>query len=250
LVYEPSWFKGLRLQVNYYETEQKNVLQQLSPQNIVNNELSLPGRVTRGPDTDPNDTLPGPITGIDATFVNFGRVLNRSLDYTVDYDLPWETLGRWRLGLSATSTLESLRELIPGQPAIEQEGDTFAPPKWVYNGSLFWNRGPWNASAFLWYLDGFASNNAGGYTAANSVVVRMLPVPSVTKVDVNGGYQFDLDRGGLLGGFASGLRVTAGVSNLLDKRPPFSNTQFGYNAGLHSQLVLGRTYEFAFELTF
>ena len=39
--------KGLSLQANYYNTEQKDVLQVISAQNILNNEALFPERVTR-----------------------------------------------------------------------------------------------------------------------------------------------------------------------------------------------------------
>lgn len=243
IVYEPAFAKGLNFQVNYYRTVQKDVVQQLSAQVIVNNEALFPGRVTRAA-ADSTDTAlgqPGRITAVDTTLINFGRVENESMDFQFDYRIPAERLGRWRVGFATTRTLKSTRELAPNAPELVDEGDTFAPPKWKYTGSVFWSSGPWNASAFVSYIGGFATNRAGNTLTAS------YAIPAVYKVDVRGGYEF---KNGVWRGYGKGLRVVGGIGNLFDKEPPFSDTVFGYNGGLHSQYAIGRTYELSFVLPF
>lgn len=242
LVYEPKFIKGLNFQVNYYDTQQKDVLQVITAQNIVNNESLFPDRVTRAAATAADIALnqPGQITGVTQTFVNFGQVVNRSMDFAVDYTLPWEKYGRVRLNLAANRNLESTRQIAPGQPAVILDEDTGSPPKWKYNASLFWRKGSWNASAFLWHLDGFKTNNAGSNSVANSATVIYYPTPAVTKLDLRVGYNF---KNGIIRGYGKNVRASLGVNNALDKQPPFSDTLWGYNAGLHSQLMMGRTYE-------
>ncbi|SDS05149.1 TonB-dependent receptor [Opitutus sp. GAS368] len=243
LVFEPPVIKGLNFQVNYYRTTQHNVIQTLSPQTLVNNEALFANRITRAAPTAADLALnqPGQITAIDQTFINFGKVVNESVDYMVDYALPAEHLGRWRISFDATQTLASTRELAPGKPPVVDDGDTFAPPKWKFIGSLFWNRGSWNASSFVSYTGGFDTNQAG-----NSLTFT-YPVPSVYKVDVHAGYEF---KHGVWRGYGKNLRVQLGINNVFDKKPPFSDTVFGYNGGLHSQLALGRAYEFSFVMPF
>lgn len=247
LVYEPSFLKGFSFQANFYETIQTDVLQALSAQTIVNNEALFGDRITRAaPDaTDTALGQPGRITAVNQTFANFGRVVNRSADFSVDYTLPTERLGRWRLNLAASTTLEATRQLAPGQPAVVLEDDTASPPKWKINASLFWHKGGWNASAFLWHLDGFQSNSAGNSLVQNSTTVVYYATPAVTKLDLRFGYEF---KDGVWRGYGKGLRVGFGVNNVFDKEPPFSDTVWGFNAGLHSQLILGRAYEFSFSL--
>ncbi|MDB6115953.1 MAG: TonB-dependent Receptor Plug Domain, partial [Lacunisphaera sp.] len=243
LVFEPPVVKGLNLQLNYYRTTQRNVIQSLSGQTIVNNEAILGDRITRAAPTatDTAANQPGAITGVDITFINFGKVVNESLDYLADYTLPGERFGRWRVSFDATQTLTSTRELGPGLPPLVDDGDTFAPPKWKFIGSVFWNAGSWNASSFVSYTGGFGTNRAG-----NSLTFT-YPVPSVYKVDAHVGYDF---KNGVWRGHGKGLRVQLGINNVFDKQPPFSDTVFGYNGGLHSQLVLGRAYEFSFVMPF
>jgi iron complex outermembrane recepter protein len=244
IVIEPPFAPGLRIESNFYRTRQFNVIQTLNAQTVVNNEALFPERITRAapdPAVDGPLNQPGRITGIDITFVNFGRVENESMDVGLDYVLPWRELGRWRFNLFATRTLESLRQLAPGQPPIVDDGDTFAPPKWRFNAAAFWSQGPWTASIFATYLDGFRSNLAGNTLAAT------YPVASATKVDVRGGYEF---RNGVWRGHGKGLRLSVGIGNVFDREPPYSDTVFGYNGGLHSHFVMGRTYDLSFNLPF
>jgi iron complex outermembrane recepter protein len=165
------------------------------------------------------------------------------MDLAADYTLPWEKYGRFRLNVAASRTLEATRQVAPGQPAVVLDEDTGSPPKWKLNGSVFWNKGAWNASAFVWYLDGFKTNNAGSILVANNAAVTFYPTPAVAKVDLNFGYEF---KEGLWRGYGKKLRVNLGVNNVFDKKPPFSDTLWGFNAGLHSQLILGRGIELSF----
>lgn len=249
IVFEPPFAKGLNLSVNYYRTEQRNAIQVLSGTTIVNNEALFPGRVIREPATAADIALgqPGKLLQVDTTFINFGKIVNQSLDLGLDYNLPWDNFGRFRVGLNASRTLEATRQLAPGQPAVVLEGDTASPPKWKYLASIFWDRGPLSASIFFNYLDGFESNNTGNSFAANNTTQRFAPTPAVTRVDVRGGYTF---RDGVWRGYGKGFRISGGIGNLFDEEPPFSDTVFGYNGGLHSQLVMGRSYEVSFSLPF
>ncbi len=240
LVYEPIWVRGLNFEVNYYETVQKDVIQVLSAQIIANNQSTFGDRITRGAQTPDDITLnqPGPIIELNQTLINFGKVTNKSLDVVVNYSLSsWA--GNMRIGANASHLLESSRELRPGVEAVDDLGDTFAPPKWRYNVFAFWDRGPWNASAYFTYLSAFSTNQAG------NLFTSSYPIPSQTKLDLNGGYEF---REGLWGGRAKGLRVSFGIGNVLDEEPPFSDTVFGFNGGLHSPL--GRTWQTSIQMPF
>ena len=247
IVYEPHYLKGLSLQANYYDTAQTDVYQLISAQNIILNEALFPDRVTRTAQTASDIALnqPGQIVGVNRVFVNYGKVVNRNLEVIAEYKLPWEQFGQWRVNFAATHTLEAIRQVAPGQPAVVLEEDTAAPPKWNYNASVYWRRGSWNASAFLWHLDGFKSNSAGSIFVVNSAAVTYNPTPAVDKLDLRAGYDF---KNGLWRGYGKGVRVGVGVSNVFDKEPPFSDSVWGFNSGLHRQLILGRTYELSFSI--
>lgn len=243
LVYEPTFAKGLSLQVNYYRTVQQDVIQVPTAQMLVSNEALFPGRIVRAASTD---ALPGRISTVDITYANFGDVRNESLDFVVDYTLPWEQLGRWRVSANASHVLAAERNLRPGVPLADDNGDTYSPPDWNFITSLFWNRGSWSAAAFGTYLSGFNTNSGGNIWTNNTAIVSST-YPSVWKLDLRGGYEF---KNGVWRGRGKNLRVQVGVSNVFDKEPPFADNMYGYNGSLHSQWVLGRSYELSFVYPF
>ena len=247
LVYEPAFVKGLSVQVNYYDTIQKDLLQLLSAQTMINNEALFADRITRAAPTAADTALnqPGQITAINRVFANFGRVVNRSMDVTFDYRLPWEQFGRFRVNAAASRTLEATRQLAPGQPPVVLDDDTASPPKWRINAAVFWNKGDWSGSAFYSRVNGFTNNSAGNTLTANGTTITYYPTPAVSKLDVRVGYEF---RNGIWRDYGKGLRVNVGVNNVFDQEPPFSDTIWGFNAGLHSQYIMGRAVELSFVL--
>jgi iron complex outermembrane recepter protein len=238
LLFEPQQLKGLNLQVNYYRTEQANAIQVITEQTMVNNEASFADRITRAaPDaTDTANGWPGRITTVSRSLVNFGKIVNQSVDYVVEYRLPPSALGNLRFSVTGSQTLESLREVSPGVPAIDDLGDTYSPPEWRISGMMFWNKGPWNASAFVTHLSAFNTNRAGN-------TFSPLGIPAQRVIDVRWGYEF---QNGIWRDYGKGMRLGFGIGNLLDEQPPFADTLFGYNGALHSPL--GRTYEVSFSL--
>jgi outer membrane receptor protein involved in Fe transport len=240
LLYEPAWLPGFTIDVNYYETEQEDIIQLLSSQVLVNNEDSFPGRVTRAePDEDDiANGWPGEVTGINASLLNFGRSENHSLDFNAQYQMPETPIGRFQFALSVTHTLESIREVQPGVDAVNDLGDTFSPPKWRYNASVYWNYGNFNASVFLNYISQFTSNSAGNFRSN-------LPIPSQMKVDIRVGYEFSDN---FIGNWGAGARISFGIGNLFDEEPPFADTVYGYSGTFHSPL--GRNYQLAVTLPF
>lgn len=227
----PGWLPGLSLDVDFHRTRQRDALQVISTQTIVNNESVFAGRITRAAAT-PDDVAanqPGAITAVDARFVNFGEIKNDSLDFGVNYDLPWRAMGRFRVVLNGTQTLAAGSILRPGTP-VDLEGDTAAPPRWRWNAWVTWRHRKWNAALFLHHLGGFQSNSAGNLTSPRGAA-------AMTTVDVTVGRTF---ADGLWRDVGRGAKITVGIGNVFDRPPPFANTVFGYNGGLHS--ALGRTY--------
>lgn len=237
-LFEPRSIPGLVLEVNRYATRQDDAIRVLSAQTIVNAEAAFPGRVTRAaPDaSDAALNQPGRITAVNTTLINFGRVRNASVDFRLDYRRSAGAWGRVGAGLNASRTLAASFDVTPGQTR-DDRGDTFAPPKWTWMGTGSWEKGPWNASVFVQYLGAFTSNAAGNPLAASE------RYRAWTRVDVRAGREFPQ---GLWRGHGKGLRLGVGLGNVFDRDPPFSDTVFGFNGGLHSPL--GRTWELTLAL--
>src|SRR5690606_36389266 len=73
-----GWLNGLRLNVEYYEIDQQDLISALGAQTLVDNEAAFPDRIVRDPVT-------GAITRIDDTTLNLYRRSTRGLDCRLDY---------------------------------------------------------------------------------------------------------------------------------------------------------------------
>ena len=240
VLYEPRLVKNLSLQVNYYRTRQKNAIQSFGTTAILNNPALFPDFTIRADRTaaDIAANQPGALVQIFSQYGNFGLIQNESVDYLAEYTLPWEQLGRWRLGFNVARTLKATRQLTIGGPELNDLGDTLAGPKWNGSGTLSWNKGPWNIYSSINYMTGYKTNSG-------AIIPNALPTPSVYKIDLRTAYEF---KNPLWRGHGKGLRVGLGVSNLFDKEPPFFNNIYGFNGGLHGQYAFGRTYELSFAI--
>lgn len=88
---------------------------------------------------------------------------------------------------------------------VGRYADNFVVFRWRHNAALTWRGGPWSAT--------IAHNFKTGYDDQNLDVGQLTnQVPSYSLVNLSGTY--------------TGLRnvsLTAGIKNLFDKGPPFSN---------------------------
>lgn len=241
-VFEAPWARGLTLTANFYRTEQRDAIQSLSSTVILNNPTLFPGFVVRNAPgaAEAAAGLPGTLNTLYVQYVNFGVIRNDSADYGLEYRLPSERLGRWRLSVNAARTIRQSRQLTVGAPPINDVGDTYASPRWNVASALTWNRGPWGAHASLSYVSGFATNLAG-------VAPTSYRTPAMQLVDVRGTYEFQRP---LWGRFGRGVRVGLGIANVADREPPFFNNIYGFNAGLHGRWAFGRTFETSFAVPF
>lgn len=239
VVLAPPFAPGLSVEVTYHRTLQRDVLQKFSYDTIVGHEPQFPGRVTRAAPTPLDVALnqPGAILAVDATLVSFGAVINESLDLGLHYDVPSRRLGHVRVSVSATHSLFTRYELTPST-TLDLSGDTAAPPAWRWTSLALWSRENWSASVFAQHIGAFASNRAGNTLAPQGY-------PAYTTVNVSAGYTL---QQGVWRGRGKGMKLRVGMDNLFNRRPPFSDTIFGFNGGLYSPL--GRTYEFSVTVPF
>ena len=238
-VFEPPFAKGLSLQVNYYRTIQKNAIQSLGTTTILNNEALFADYVVRAAPTaaDLAAGLKGQVTTLYSQYVNFGVIHNESVDFGAEYRVPWEKLGRWRLSVNAAKTIKQTRQLNIGQAATNDVGDTYSSPRWNLSSTLYWSKGPWTASSSLSYMSGFNSDRASISSNPTS------NLPAMHMIDVRGSYEF---KDGIWRKYGKGLRIGAGIANLTDEKPPFTNNIYGFNAGVYGRWAFGRTVELSF----
>ena len=179
--------------------------------------------ITRGPVQAAFPNLPGPIINMDATNINLGetRVSGIDLDGRVSFNLA--ELGK--LNLSAHGTY--FMSFDTQNPDLSFTGNVDAVnaatggvvPRWKHQVSMNWALARWDMT--------LAQNFQKGYTDLASTVTGTTP-----RV---GNYQtFDLQVA--YTGFKD-LRLMAGVRNLLDRDPPYTNSggQVSFQAGYDPQ---------------
>lgn len=242
-VFEPPFVKGLSLQVNYYRTKQENAIQSTATSTLLNNEALFPDYIVRNAPTaaDLAAGFKGQVNTLYVQYINYGVIRNESIDFGAEYRLPWEKLGRWRLSVNAAKTIKQSRQLNIGQAATNDVGDTYSSPRWNLASTLYWSKGPWTASSSFSYMSGFGSDRAS--ISSNPI----SNLPAMRMIDLRASYEF---KQGLWRNYGRGLRLGAGIANLTDEKPPFTNNIYGFNGGVYGRWVFGRTFEFSFSQPF
>ncbi|NWG73514.1 MAG: TonB-dependent receptor [Rubrivivax sp.] len=223
--------RALSLGLDAWDIEQKGAVTTVAPEYIVANEEQFPARVSRGPADPETPGLPGPIVAVDATAMNIGTTRTSGVDVDLDWNLPPTDLGRVRISLLGTYVSRYDTQL-DGVETVSLLGRSrfFAPavPRWRSTLNLDWTGGAWSSTLSMLYSRGYVEPVASGFGTATG-----------TR-EVAAAMQWDLQV--RYAGFA-GWGLAAGIRNLFDQGPPFSQTspfQFGFNPQVASPL--GRTF--------
>jgi iron complex outermembrane recepter protein len=227
LVLTPAQIPGLRLTATYWELKVDNRVTVVPDQQLVNNEAVYSDRVIRAAptQTDIDLGLPGRILTVDSTRINFGELKTSGVDWDASYsiDTRW---GNFTPGFTGTWTAKHSSVELPGTAPVKRVGIASfngTIPKWKMSATLAWGHEWIGASATARYIHSYDDAIFGiGPTGRR--------VSSQSLIDA----QASLDFGRIRPGHSSwleNLRLTAGVANLLDKEPPFTELFFesGYD---------------------
>lgn len=236
-VLTPARMPGFRLAANYWELEVDNRVTVVPAQQLVSSESLFPDRVIRGQPSPADEAagLPGPIVSVDITRINFGRLKTSGIDWEASYSLNtrWGTftpsvLGTW------TGKYSSIE--LPNTPAVDRVGvaSTLGTiPKWKLSATIAWTRASFGWSATARYIHSYDDAVFGlGPTGRR--------VDSQTLIDT----QAYINLGEMLPGDSAwfrGTRITAGITNLLDESPPFSELFFDSGYDNTQGDLIGRT---------
>ena len=232
IILEPPVVPGLKLSANLrVRTRQRMFQDEFRAQDIVNNESALTGRVLRSSTTadDLARGWPGAIAAVDLTPGNTGEARRRDLDFSLEYRMPENALGKVRVKATAERNLESRFEALPGVAFVQESGGSYRHPKWTADVLIDWSRAGWNASARV--------RHTGALAPARGVDHGL---GAYTVLDLNAGWR--LRTAARPERRPQEWRVTMGIGNLFDAPPPWADTVSGYRGGS----PLGRTYSVAF----
>jgi outer membrane receptor protein involved in Fe transport len=184
---------------------------------VLANESLFPERVIRGPPTafDLAAGIPGAVTQIDVSRMNFGRLRTSGIDLGLHYEKE-NSFGEFAANLVATWIGEYETVDVPATPAVDRvnlANDVAGTiTKWRAVGGLDWDRGPLSTTMHVRYIPSY-DDTRGGVRNGRRVAAQ-------TFVDL----QAAVDLGKMDSGraFLRGVQLTAGASNLFDQQPEFA----------------------------
>jgi iron complex outermembrane receptor protein len=200
----------MELGVTYFRTQESNRI--VSPgsflQAIINDPTILPGRVQRD--------ASGRISSIDTSYANFGSIDAAGIDVDLSFRIQ-TALGEFRPTLSVSQFTKYMAAITPTTGLVDRLSKATNSDVWAPR-----TRGTLGVS---WSRDGYRANLAARY------VGHYTDYPGVNNLTrtiggyafLDGGFEIDLSKLAQFDGFRSKSYVRITGSNLLDKKPTYSN---------------------------
>ena len=200
--------------MDVWEIKRKNLIYQLTPQQVIANYTTFPGNLVRGA----NGRLDGLGGYIRAGFVNADGDITRGTD--LNLQVTGNMSGaKWVAALDGTYMDSHRVRIFSNLPYTETVGqwnsrDLFV--RWKHQLSFSYTRGPWNGTVSQSFTSGYKDEKPVG-----TVPAGFNPdVDSYTVYNVSATYT------GI-----KNLSITAGIKNLFDKDPPFTAHNLDFAAG-------------------
>lgn len=207
--------KRTNFSIDYWNIEKKDVISTLGEQVIVENPDAYNGKYIQR-DED------GFISNILLMKENQGRLKTAGIDLGADWHSERGAWGRLGLSLSGTYILRYDRQFGPDEPYRTNLGvflNDQVIQRWRHRISLDWDAGPYSLSLANQYSSGYTDQN----TTYDPYTDALLPpnhVKSYSLWDLTGSWAINKQ-----------LKLRAGVLNLLNTDPPFSNQAYFFLAG-------------------
>jgi iron complex outermembrane recepter protein len=213
LVVEPS--RTFNASVDYWNIRIDDVISTLGEQIIVESPQKYNGRyITRDAD--------GFITNILLQKENQGKLRTSGLDLGLQVRSQETAAGRFGVAVQGTYVLEYERQFGPEEPYRSNVNlflNDQVVQRWRHRVSFDWDRGPFAASLSNTFSSSYTDQNTT-YDPFTNTALPDREVASYSLWDLTGSWQV-----------TSALNLRAGVLNLFDEEPPFSNQAYYFLAG-------------------
>jgi iron complex outermembrane receptor protein len=217
IVFTPAALAPIELFASYWHVTMDNRITLLQPTLVLANEDLFPERVIRAAPTaaDLAAGLPGSVTQIDISRMNFGQLTTSGIDLGVRYDFE-NAFGQFAANAVATWIGEYETVDVPATPAVDRvnlaDATVGTITKWRAVGGLDWDRGALSATMHLRYIP--------SYDDARGGVRNGRRIAAQTFLDLQASVDLGRLDSGL--GFLAGCQLTVGASNLFDQQPHFA----------------------------
>jgi len=213
--------------IDYWHIEKRNLISTLGDDVILANLDKYEPLVHRynedeglaGCDYDPDDS---DICYIELRKENRGKQKASGLDITLQFRSPATTWGRFGAKLVGTWTLSSKKQTGYGDPYVSDLGRFVTDgvvQRWRHRVNFDWSRGPWSLNLANTFYSGYDDQNSAIDTNTG-LIVGKNKVKAYSLWDLSGGWEA-----------TSALTLRAGVKNLFDTAPPFSNQAYFFISG-------------------
>ncbi|TXI23439.1 MAG: TonB-dependent receptor [Roseateles sp.] len=219
-VYEPQ--RDISFNIDYWNIEKKNLISTLGVDVILSDLSKYGNLVHRRFDTnlptycqDDYDPDSSKICAIDLVKENRGREKVSGLDLGMALRNLQTAWGSFGLQLNGTLTLKSSRQTGDGDPYVSNLArfvNDGAVQRWRHTVSLDWEKGAYSATLSNSYLS--------GYTDQHIVGKDDRKVAAYSLWNLSAGWALNKT-----------LTLRAGVQNLFDKSPPFSQQAYYFLNG-------------------
>lgn len=213
LVLEPT--RELTASVDYWMINKTDVISDLSEQVILGNLAKYEKDYVK------RDEFGELIDTILLKKENQGELRTSGLDVDFSYRVSAGDLGRITANMNGTYVLKYERQFGAGEPFLNNAGQFLSDQviqKWRHRLSVDWDLGPIGLTLGNTYYSGYRDHN----TAFNPNTDQLLPARNVSAYslwDLSGSWKV-----------SSAMKLRAGVQNLLNTQPPFSNQGYYFLA--------------------
>jgi iron complex outermembrane receptor protein len=232
-------------QVNLKQT----IISGVAPQTILNDPAKYGVFVTRAAPDPSCPGCPGAITNIDQTNTNLGETRVQGVDVDLRYRMPAGAAGVYTVGLNGTYFLkyeiqnpDGSFSSVNGMVSPITQGVGGVIPRWRHYLYLDWKLAPWNLTLAQQYQSHY-TDVPGTFEILDPTDPDFTGPQKHKTVKAYSLFHFTSSYTGL---FDKNLRITFGIRNLLDTKPPYTNAggqnyfQAGYDPGYVDPR--GRTY--------
>ena len=229
---------SLDLMLDFFFIERRNEVDRLSAQAVVNRESEFSGAVVRATTTDGTT---GRITQVIRQYRNMSLTQTSGLDFEGSYTLRFGQGHKLKFTAGGTRTFKYISQDEPGTEKYDSLG-YYERPRLKANIGTNYSWRDWSAGVKFNYLGSMKTYDYGyscDSTATTAGRTDLCKLKGYLTADVSLVYT----------GF-KGLRLSALVKNVADKRPPTDPNYYdtGYNPGLYDvkgrYLTLSAGYEF------
>lgn len=215
--------EGLRLSADYLRIKKDDEIGSVSAAFLLANPTLFPGRIVRNAAPQPGDPAGylGRIVSLDTSSVNLYRALYQAIDFQVDYSFDTGDAGRLRLYALGTWQPDAIKQISVAAPALNYTGNNNGPLEWQGNGGFDWQLGSatisWNTQFYNSY-NVYATTDPRTTAGANAIAAAVRfqgarRIPRQAYSDLFVSYDFK-------SGWMNGMRISAGVQNVFNKKPP------------------------------